>query len=104
MDFYAYMRMMDERIRRLEDRLLQLETESRQLEKTLRELKPIHIDSINYKVQELSVRDLSGTLNIGLTALSDPEQLERLINQKDSGGEFEVQANHLFQTNSEEVS
>lgn len=54
-------------------------------------------DNVTYKVQELAVHDLSGTLNIGLTALSDPKQLENWIKQKENEDGQTVNAENLSQ-------
>ena len=94
-DIYAYVRLMESRIKQLEDRLALLENQSEQLSRAMQQVKPIHIENITYKVQELAVRDLSGTLNIGLTALSDPEQLEKWVNQKDEGDSQELHVDNL---------
>lgn len=75
------LQFMEQRIRSLEDRALMAEKELQHLKESIQKCKPVHIDAINYKVQELAVSDLSGTLNIGLTALSDPKQLEEWIEQ-----------------------
>lgn len=75
----------------VEERLVRLEAENRKLkealEAALQQTKPLHIDHITYKVQELHVRDLTGTLNIGLTALADPKQLESWLAEQEKKNE-----------------
>jgi hypothetical protein len=93
-DLYAYCRYLEERVRSLECRMHQLEQKaadiSRELEKAS-ERKQVHIDNVVFKIQELAVKDLSGSLNIGLSALADPEQIERWMNQAtDPAGPFEA--------------
>ncbi len=67
-------------------------------------IKPIRIEAINYKIQELTVKELSGTLNIGMTALSDPEEIGKWFNGKqeqsteDTPGEQAVQLDDLAST------
>lgn len=84
--------------KQLEERLETLETENRSLKeqiekgkedliKRLEQIKPVHIDNIHYKIQELSVKELKGTLNIGMTALSDPEELQKWIADTQEDGE-----------------
>jgi len=77
----TYLQLLEQRLRQLEDRALLAEAELRELKEAFARVKPVHIGSVNYKVQELTVSDLSGALNIGLTAMSDPEQLERWIRE-----------------------
>lgn len=101
-DIYAYVRLMESRIKQLEDRLALLENQSEQLSRDMQQVKPIYIENITYKVQELAVRDLSGTLNIGLTALSDPEQLEKWVNQKDEGDSQELYVDNLSRSQGKE--
>lgn len=62
---------------RLADKLSKLEQENKQLAQKLSEVRPIRIDAIHYKVQELSVHELSGTLNIGLSALTSSEEIAK---------------------------
>lgn len=55
--------------------------ENQRLQEQLQSLQPIRIDKMEYKIQELVVKTLSGTLNIGLTAHGDPESVQQLIDQ-----------------------
>ena len=59
----------------LEARIDKLEQENNRLAKELKDVRPIRIDAIHYKIQELSVRELSGTLNVGLSAQTDAEEM-----------------------------
>jgi hypothetical protein len=59
------------------EKLAKLEQENKQLTDKLSEVRPIRVDAIHYKVQELSVRELSGTLNIGLSALTSSEEIAK---------------------------
>ncbi len=61
----------------LVDKLARLEAENKKLSEKLLEVRPIRIEAIHYKVQELSVQELSGTLNIGLSALTSSEEISR---------------------------
>jgi len=89
-DPLPYLRSLEYRIRQLEEKWKRLEEETRRLQHQLQQLKPVHIEHIHYKIQELHLRDLSGTLNIGLTALSDPEQLEQWLKRQPAPGEVEL--------------
>ena len=102
-DYYTYLRMLDDKVRRLEDRMLQAETLSQQLRDELEKKQTVHIDSVNYKVQELHVKELTGTLNIGLTALSNPEMLEQWFKPDENGGQSELQADNLSHPPSDET-
>lgn len=84
-NYHAYLQMLEQRVRQLEDRALLAEKEVRDLKEAFQRIKPINIEAINYKVQELAVSDLSGTLNVGLTALADPEQLQQWLHQGEGG-------------------
>jgi uncharacterized coiled-coil protein SlyX len=83
-ELVQYCQALERRIAALEQRLAAQEDQADRLAEDIRALqqqKPVHIDigNVTYKVQELAVRDLSGTLNIGLTALSDPATLEKWL-------------------------
>ena len=70
----------------VKERLLNLEKEYEELRNRLEQLKPIHIENLNYKIQELVVRELSGTFNIGLSGEPD-EQLVKSMLEEDSNQE-----------------
>lgn len=69
--------------KQLEDQLHAMELENNQLKERLNQIKTITIENINYKIQELTVQQLSGTLNIGLSALTDPEEIKKWLNIND---------------------
>ncbi len=94
--YHSFIQHLEQRIRALEDRALLAEREVQTLKESIAQLKPVNIGSIQYKVQELSVSELSGTLNVGLTSLADPEQVEAWLG-KDSGNEVSkpVHLEHL---------
>lgn len=70
-----------------EQRLVRLEEENRTLKEMIERIRPLHIGNITYKVQELHVKELSGTLNIGLSAFADPEQLEKWLAKQEQTAE-----------------
>lgn len=72
----------------LEERIRLLEEENKELKEKIENLKPLHIENINYKIQELSVRELKGTLNIGMTALSDPKEIQKWLQEAEEGEEI----------------
>ena len=95
----AYLYSLEQRVRSLEFRLFTTESELHALKESVAGIKPIHIDNIHYKVQELAVSDLSGTLNIGLTALADPKKLEEWVQQQTDTAETAsnpVQLDNLY--------
>lgn len=94
-NYHAYLQMLEQRVRQLEDRALLAEREVKELKEAFGRIKPVNIEAINYKVQELAVKDLSGTLNIGLTALSDPEQLQQWLRQGEDGEGGEMKLENL---------
>lgn len=64
----------------LEYQIQALQQENAQLQERIDKMKTVHIENINYKIQELTVQQLSGTLNIGMSALTDPEELSKWLN------------------------
>ncbi|PRX40745.1 spore germination protein GerPC [Planifilum fimeticola] len=68
-----------DRLRHLEREIAILRKENEALKKKLASLQPITIERIEYKIQELSIETLSGTLNVGLSATGDGESIERIL-------------------------
>jgi hypothetical protein len=66
----------------LQQKIEEVEKENEDLKEKVENIKPINIENINYKIQELTVEELSGTLNIGLSALTDAENLKKLLEEK----------------------
>lgn len=104
--YHYYIQQLLETIHRLEhnhaqfkcqteDKLKAMKEENENIKKRLDEIKPIHIENINYKIQELDVKELSGTLNIGMTALSDPEKIKQWMSEAD---ESDVHLNDMEQS------
>ncbi|GAE24885.1 hypothetical protein JCM9140_847 [Halalkalibacter wakoensis JCM 9140] len=60
-------------------------------------MKPINIENINYKIQELTVEELSGNLMIGMTALGDAEDLKDILSNNEK-----IQFNDIDTNNFEE--
>lgn len=52
--------------------------------------KTLHIDRMEYKIHELNVSTLSGTMNLGVTTQADEETMEQLLNQLSKTGNFNV--------------
>lgn len=73
----------------LEEKIQALQEEQARLQAHIQSLKPIHIENINYKIQELTVKELKGTLNIGMTALSDAEELKKWLHNGTQDVEME---------------
>ncbi|WP_164215125.1 hypothetical protein [Virgibacillus sp. YIM 98842] len=67
----------------IHEKLHQLEEENKALQEEVENMKPLTIENINYKIQDLHVQDLSGNLMVGLTALSDAEELKKLLEEND---------------------
>lgn len=68
-----------EQIQALQHTVSQLQAENKQLKEQLTTLQPIKIEKMEYKINELVVETLSGTLNIGLSAHTDDSGLQQLI-------------------------
>ncbi|WP_171016987.1 spore germination protein GerPC [Pseudalkalibacillus caeni] len=76
-----------EMIADLQKRLKQVEEENDKLKSEIQNIKPIVIENINYKIQELNVKELSGTLNIGMSGELDPENLGSLFDGEEESSE-----------------
>jgi spore germination protein PC len=70
-------------VKELETRIRLLQEEHKSLKEQLGNIKQVHIENINYKIQELTVKELKGTLNIGMTALTDPEEIKKWLGESD---------------------
>jgi hypothetical protein len=66
----------------LQQKIEEVKKENEDLKEKVENINPINIENINYKIQELTVEELSGTLNIGLSALTDAENLKKLLEEK----------------------
>jgi spore germination protein PC len=74
----------------LENRIRVLQEEQMSLKEQVGNLKQVHIENINYKIQELSVKELKGTLNIGMTALTDPEEIKKWLDLSQGDGDVQL--------------
>jgi hypothetical protein len=70
----------------LEKKVAKLKTENKQLQK--KAAKQLHIEKMEYKIHELHVKTLSGTMNLGLTAQADEQAMGEIINQLTKTGNF----------------
>lgn len=67
-------------IRQMEMRLQALELENRDLRKKLEIMqKPLKVKKVVYHVHALHIKEMSGTLNIGITAPLLEEEMEQLV-------------------------
>jgi hypothetical protein len=87
---------IEERMRRIEEENIkiknennkikgeyqQIKEENDEIKEKFKNIKPINIENINYKIQELVVKELKGTLNIGMTGISDPKELSKWLAQE----------------------
>ncbi len=70
---------IEQRLQYLEHELTRLIQENASLKKKIEQLKPVQVEKIEYKVHELHVDTLSGTLNIGLTANGEETGIGEVI-------------------------
>ncbi|GAE34317.1 spore germination protein GerPC [Halalkalibacter akibai] len=68
----------------LTKKLEEIEKENKELKEKVENMKPINIENINYKIQELTVEELSGNLMIGMTTLGEMGDLQKLLNDNNS--------------------
>ncbi|MDE5413684.1 spore germination protein GerPC [Alkalihalobacterium chitinilyticum] len=87
-NFYQILEELKEKVEKVEE-------ENDELKEKIEDLQPINIENINYKIQELAVEDLSGTLNIGITALTDPENLKKLLKDFEGINVNDVEENEM---------
>ena len=83
-DFYTYATEMKKYLEKQEQRILTLETEISSLKTKLQQLtteKPVTIEKIEYKFDQLKIERLEGTLNIGV----NPGEIEEFNNPSVSG-------------------
>lgn len=80
------LRLLWERIYTLEGKVQELVTANEELRQQIKQPNQYQIDKIEYKIHELHVDNLSGTLNIGLTATGEEsgvgEIIEKAIEQQ----------------------
>lgn len=70
-----------ELLQQIQERLFKLEEENKELKKQIQEIKPIVIENINYKIQEINVEELKGTLNIGWTGEADAKEVSKMVGE-----------------------
>lgn len=76
-----------ERLQELEKAMEEMRQEIRQMNKT----KPVHIDKVEYRFDQLKVETLEGTLNIGFTPQETAGEIEDIsLNEQGKGGEFAI--------------
>lgn len=76
-------------LQQLQYRVMHLEQENKKLKDKLDDIKPMVIENINYKIQELNVEELKGTLNIGLAGEADAEKIGSFMEQEDETAQEE---------------
>ncbi|PTM56416.1 spore germination protein GerPC [Desmospora activa] len=84
-----------DRLNRMEQEMERLRQENTELKKQIESLQPVTIERLEYKIQELSIQTLSGTLNIGLTTHGDGQGLERLIESMHREGKANMELGEL---------
>jgi spore germination protein PC len=85
-DYYQYLQWLQMCIQAQEQRIVTLETTIQKMREELKQMKEkpaIHVDTIEYKFDQLKVETLEGTLNIGLNP-SDLSGIEDFAVQNQS--------------------
>ncbi|WP_028778413.1 spore germination protein GerPC [Shimazuella kribbensis] len=62
----------------LNQEIKKMQSEQAALRKQIEELKPIRVEKLEYKIQELNIQTLSGMLNLGLSLNGDGENMTEL--------------------------
>lgn len=80
MNMYAY-HYLWERLQQLENEIAKLKRGNKEMSDKISNIRPVHIDKIEYKIHELNIETLSGTLNVGLTANGEEmgEVIEKIV-------------------------
>ncbi|SDN63295.1 Spore germination protein GerPC [Fictibacillus solisalsi] len=81
-------------LQQLQQQIIELQHENQSLKEALSNIKPVNIENINYKIQELHVKELKGTLNIGLTGEAHLDDMETIIDEIQQDG---IQQQHQTQ-------
>jgi len=63
----------------LEKKVEELEKENEELKKKLALQKPLRIEKIEYKINELKVKELKGQMHLGITAMANEEAMENIM-------------------------
>ncbi|EIT84904.1 hypothetical protein A374_13165 [Fictibacillus macauensis ZFHKF-1] len=66
-------------LQQMQQQILDVQRENQMLKETVQSMKPITIENVNYKIQELHVKELKGTLNIGITGEAKLEDMDTII-------------------------
>ncbi|MBM7542365.1 hypothetical protein [Amphibacillus cookii] len=61
-----------------------LKEDNKQLKDELANKKTINVENITNKIQDLNVENLSGSLLVGLSALSDAEELQKFLDDNEA--------------------
>lgn len=77
--FSQWANWLEQRLQAMEERQQELEEDNRQLKEQIAAIEPARYGNITYKIQELHVNELKGTLNIGLTSQADEGQIQDMI-------------------------
>ncbi|MDT8861237.1 hypothetical protein N0O92_13425 [Alkalihalobacillus sp. MEB130] len=82
-DYYYLhlLKQVSQQVKDLHEKLEKVEKEKEELKEKVEQIKPINIENINYKIQELTVEELSGNLMIGMTALGELDDLKKFLNE-----------------------
>lgn len=81
---------IQEQIQSLKNEITELKAANQKLQKKMATLQPIQIEKMEYKIHELVVKTLSGTLNIGLTAHGDEESIVKLIEKMQKEDQLDI--------------
>ncbi|MDN4525220.1 spore germination protein GerPC [Fictibacillus fluitans] len=81
-------------LQQLQQQIIELQHENKSLKEALSNIKPVNIENINYKIQELHVKELKGTLNIGLTGEAHLEDMETIIDEIQQEGVHQQHQDH----------
>lgn len=90
-NLYQWLNWFEHRLVAMEKRQYDLEKENVELKKQLEVMQAPVPSNVTYKIQELHVNELQGTLSIGLSAHADQEQFRSMLDQFVKGQELPLE-------------
>lgn len=82
---------LEKKAKHLESTTERLHTQVKDIQENFEQNKAITIENMTYKIQELTVNELHGTLNIGMTALADPEEIKQWLADSEKESDIHMQ-------------
>lgn len=79
---------VSEQLNQIYQLVSKIEADYQEIKKDIEKMDTFTVENVNYKIQDLNVQDLSGNLLVGLTTLSDAENLKKILADEDDSVTF----------------